>query len=147
MRVAVAMGLPWLGQNPSNSELVGPAWTLAEKVAEILGVKITPVFTTWDALLPGALADKFDISVAATYDTPERRAVVDFVNWSESGLCFSVLKASGLKTIDDLNSPNVKMVIGMGTVLSKPPGQRFLRRISKSDRRPGSWSELMRFLP
>ena len=115
LRVAVAMALPWLGQNPSNSELVGPAWTLAEKVAEILGVKITPVFTTWDALLPGALADKFDISVAATYDTPERREVVDFVNWSESGLCFSVLKASGLKTIDDLNSPNVKMVIGMGT--------------------------------
>ena len=115
LRVAVAMALPWLGQNPSNSELVGPAWTLAEKVAEILGVKITPVFTTWDALLPGALADKFDISVAATYDTPERREVVDFVNWSESGLCFSVMKDSGLKTIDDLNSPNVKMVIGMGT--------------------------------
>ena len=105
LRVAVAMALPWLGQNPSNSELVGPAWTLAEKVAEILGVKITPVFTTWDALLPGALADKFDISVAATYDTPERREVVDFVNWSESGLCFSVMKDSGLKTIDDLNSP------------------------------------------
>ena len=115
LRVAVAMALPWLGQNPSNSELVGPAWTLAEKVAEILGVKITPVFTTWDALLPGALADKFDISVAATYDTPERREVVDFVNWSEAGLCFSVLKASGLKTIEDLNSSDVKMVIGMGT--------------------------------
>ena len=115
LRVAVALALPWLGQNPSNGELVGPAWTLAEKVAEILGVEAKPVMTTWDALLPGALADKFDISVAATYDTPERREVVDFVNWTSAGLCYSVLKDSGLDTMADLNSADVKMIIGLGT--------------------------------
>jgi polar amino acid transport system substrate-binding protein len=119
---AAAIGeFPWLPENTSGSgpKFSGPAWILAEDIAKRLGVKLEIVPVSHETKVPILATGQADITIAPLTITPARQKVVDFVPYSASSLCFFGLasnpKLQTMKSVDDLNSPDITMAYLIGT--------------------------------
>lgn len=64
----------------SNQNLVGVHPDMARALGQIMGVKFDVSITTFDALIPGLKAGRYDIGLASASITRDRKKVVDFVN-------------------------------------------------------------------
>ena len=116
LRAGVALAAPWLLQDPTTKEYYGPAADLVRRIAQELNVPIEYVDSGWDVLIAGLQADKFDLTVAPMFATPERMKVVDFVNYTEAGTCYFAKKDNAkVNSLDDLNNPDVTIVTFTGT--------------------------------
>ena len=116
LRVGVAVAPPWLLQDPGTNEYFGPAIDITEKLAEELGVEVQYVDTAWDVLVAGLQADKFDLAIAPLFATEKRKEVIDFVTYTSAGTCYFVKEGyDKVKTLDDLNNPDVTIVTYTGT--------------------------------
>lgn len=114
LRAGIAVAPPWLAQDPKTSQYFGPAISIGTRAAELLGVKLQIIPSGWDTIIAGLQAQQFDVALAPLFATPQRRAVVDFVNYTEGGTCYAVRKDDARITdLSDLNSPSV--VIGTFT--------------------------------
>jgi polar amino acid transport system substrate-binding protein len=74
---------------------------LAKALAAVMGVKVKVVNTSFDGIIPGLAAGKFDVGLSSFTDTKERQKTVDFVTYFQAGTSFYV-KASGGPTINSL---------------------------------------------
>ena len=94
--------------------IVGMDIDLVNAVAAKMGVKADVVRSTFDAIIPGLAAKKFDMAAAFHNDTKERQKVVDFVDYVKAGSAMYV-KASGgptVNTLDDLCGRKVAVLKG-----------------------------------
>ena len=89
----------FIGSNGKSIEGMDP--DLGKALGAVMGVKVKFVNTTFDGIIPGLAAGKFDVGMASFTDTKERQKVVDFVTYFEAGTSFYV-KASGGPTINSL---------------------------------------------
>ena len=116
LRAGVALAPPWLLQDPTTKEYFGPAAGLVERIAEILEVEPEYVDSGWDVLIAGLQSDKFDLTVAPMFQTPQRDEVIDFVTYTEAGTCYFVKKDNDkVNTLEDLNNSDVTIVTFTGT--------------------------------
>ena len=115
MRVGIAIAPPWLGQDPNTGQYFGAAFEIGQRIAMELGVDITPVSSGWDVIIAGIQGNQFEIAIAPLFATEKRRKVVDFVNWTEAGTCYIVLKDSPIMTFEDMNQPGVRIGTYTGT--------------------------------
>ena len=116
LRAGIGISLPWLGQNPKTSQYFGPAIELGDRIAKILAVKLELLPSTWDVIIAGLQANKTDLLLAPLFATEKRRQVVDFVNWTEAGTCYAVLKDNNkVNTLEDLDQPSVSTALWKGT--------------------------------
>ena len=116
LRAGIGISLPWLGQNPKTSQYFGPAVELGDRIAKTLGVKLELLPSTWDVIIAGLQANKTDLLLAPLFATEKRRQVVDFVNWTEAGTCYAVLKDNNkVNTLEDLDQPSVSTALWKGT--------------------------------
>lgn len=99
-----ALLAPWLLQNPKNNQYLGPVAVIAGAVAEDLHVKLNYIPTTWDTLVAGQVARKYEISAAPILETKPRKKVIGFVNFGNSGTCYVVRKNSPIHSLSDLNN-------------------------------------------
>ncbi len=74
---------------------------LAQALGGVLGLKVDVVNATFDTILPGLAADRYDLGMSSFTDTKEREQVVDFVTYFEAATAFYV-KAQGGPTINTL---------------------------------------------
>jgi polar amino acid transport system substrate-binding protein len=74
---------------------------LAQALAGVLGLKANVVNATFDGIIPGLAAKKYDLGMSSFTDTKEREATVDFVTYFSAGTSFYV-KAQGGPTINSL---------------------------------------------
>lgn len=58
---------------------------LADALGEVLGVTFNHQNTSFDSIIPGLQGDKFQLGMSWMNDTEERRAVVDFIDYSKDG--------------------------------------------------------------
>ena len=116
LRAGVALAPPWLLQDPETKEYFGPAADIVERIAEILAVEPEYVDSGWDVLIAGLQADKFDLTVAPMFQTPQRDEVIDFVTYTEAGTCYFALRDNAkVNTLEDLNNGDVTIVTFTGT--------------------------------
>ena len=121
LRVGVLANLPWLAENTSGSgeKWFGPAWTLSQEYARLLGVKLEPVLVSHETKVPVLAANQVDLSITALAETPERLKVVDFVLYSRTSVCLFGLDANpkfaAAKTVDDLNKEDVTIAYFVGS--------------------------------
>ena len=116
LRAGIAVAPPWLLQNPATNEYFGPAIDVGKKLAEDLGVPIEFVDSGWDVMVAGIQADKFDMAIAPLFASPKRKEVIDFVTYTSAGTCYFVKKGyDKVKTLDDLNNPDITTVTYTGT--------------------------------
>jgi polar amino acid transport system substrate-binding protein len=89
----------FIGANGKAIEGMDP--DLGKALGAVMGVKVKFVNTSFDGIIPGLAAGKFDLGMASFTDTKERQKTVDFVTYFQAGTSFYV-KAAGGPTINSL---------------------------------------------
>jgi len=74
--------------NEGTKDIVGADVDLANALGQVMGLKADVQNATFDAIIPGLAAGKYDIGMSSFTDTKEREATVDFVTYFEAGTSF-----------------------------------------------------------
>jgi len=74
--------------NEGTKDIVGADVDLANALGQVMGLKADVQTATFDAIIPGLAAGKYDIGMSSFTDTKEREATVDFVTYFEAGTSF-----------------------------------------------------------
>lgn len=96
--------------------VVGADADLGHAIGKVLGVKFKFVNASFDSIIPGLQAHKYDLGMSSFSDTKKREQVVDFVTYLVAGTSFYV-KANGgpkIEGLDDLCGKTV--AIEKGTI-------------------------------
>ncbi|WP_448680893.1 ABC transporter substrate-binding protein [Pseudomonas nicosulfuronedens] len=109
------MDSPPMGFYDSNQKLTGVTIDLGEAIAKRLGdKKIDWRITPFSGLIPALLAGQCDMLVDQLFDKPERREVIDMVNYMYSSQAVVVAKGNpeGIRSLDDLSGKKVAVLNG-----------------------------------
>lgn len=98
----------------NGSTVIGMDVDLANALAATMGLKATIVKGTFDALIPGLAAGKYDVGMSSFTDTKEREKTVDFVTYLSAGTSFFTLASGGanVATLADLCGHSVSVEKG-----------------------------------
>jgi polar amino acid transport system substrate-binding protein len=81
--------------------VVGMDPDLAHEIGKVMGLKVKVVNATFDSIIPGLAAQKYDLGMSSFTDTKAREKTVDFVTYFSAGTSFYV-EAQGGPTINTL---------------------------------------------
>jgi polar amino acid transport system substrate-binding protein len=79
---------------PDGHTIIGMDPDMVKAIAAVLGLKAQPVNSTFEAIIPGLAAGRYDIGASSFTDTKEREKTVDFVTYLSVGQAF-LTKANG----------------------------------------------------
>jgi polar amino acid transport system substrate-binding protein len=79
---------------PDGHTVIGMDADLMKDLAGVMGLKVKIVNQTFDSIIPGLAAGKYDVGASSFTDTKERQKTVDFVDYFIAGESFFT-KASG----------------------------------------------------
>ena len=99
---------------PDGHTVVGMDADLAKALAATMGLKASVVNATFDSIIPGLAAGKYDLGASSFTDTKKREQTVDFVDYLVAGESFFT-KASGgtsINTIADICGKSVAVEKG-----------------------------------
>ncbi len=126
LKVGMAESPPWQSPNPQSGQYEGFNVDLAKRVADIMGVKLEIVSATWATLVPGLEAKQYDVVFANLFATPQRALIVNFTEpYSTYGFHVVVNTNSKVKSVSELNSPDVTFVGMSGTVEESYPKELY----------------------
>ncbi|TDY50169.1 amino acid ABC transporter substrate-binding protein (PAAT family) [Alicyclobacillus sacchari] len=101
--------------DPSNpNKLIGFDIDLGDALAKYLHEKVVWKPTSFDGIVEGLKAGKYDMVISTLNDTPQREKQIDFVDYMSFGQVIVVKKghAGNIKTIADLKGKQVGVEIG-----------------------------------
>jgi polar amino acid transport system substrate-binding protein len=81
--------------------VIGMDPQLAQELGRVMALKVRVVNATFDSIIPGLAAKKYDLGMSSFTDTKERQKTVDFVTYFSAGTSFYV-KAQGGPAINSL---------------------------------------------
>jgi len=128
LRVGVAPSEPWFAKDQRSGEWSGIGWALGTAIARELDVRPVAVETTWANAVAGLQAGQFDVMFVLDA-TPQRALAIDFppqpLFWYGQG----VLVRDGLtvRTWDDLNKPEIRIGVTLGTSPDRDISMRLTR--------------------
>jgi polar amino acid transport system substrate-binding protein len=88
---------------PDGHTVVGMDADLSAAIAKLMGLKANVVNATFDTIIPGLAAGKYDMGASSFTDTKAREKVVNFVDYFKAGTSFFT-KSSGGAAVTDLAS-------------------------------------------
>lgn len=99
---------------PGEKDIVGMDVDLGNAIGEKLGLDVSFQNATFDAILPGLAAAKYDLGMSSFTDTKEREETVDFVTYFTAGTSFFVNTEGGpdVQGLDDLCDKKVSVQKG-----------------------------------
>ncbi len=116
IRVVMADSPPSQSKNPGTGQWEGYNVDMANDLAKVLGVKLEIVDGTWSTLIPGLLADQYDICMVDMFATPERAQTVVFTDsYNKLGYSFLVRGDAPFRNWADLNKKGVIIATLSGT--------------------------------
>lgn len=109
LKLATGNYKPFEYRDAKTNELVGYDIDVAQRVAQKLGVKLQAQDMDFTAIIPSVQKGDYDLAIAAMYDTPARRKVVDMTdNYMNTGMVLVTLANNNTyKTLADLNGKRV----------------------------------------
>ncbi|BCS31816.1 amino acid ABC transporter substrate-binding protein [Luteitalea sp. TBR-22] len=117
LRIGVVANEPFV-MHDAKGELVGFSIDLGRQLAADMGVEAEFVPTSWSQIVPDLIARHFDVAATGLWITPARALVVNFTEATSVGamhLVASKALSGSAKSIDDFNTPEVKLVVMAGT--------------------------------
>jgi len=87
-----------------NKTIIGADADIAKALGQIMGLTPNMQNVTFDSIIPGLAAGKYDLGMSSFTDTKEREATVDFVDYAQAGTTFYT-KADGgtdVASLEDL---------------------------------------------
>jgi polar amino acid transport system substrate-binding protein len=105
-------------KDPQTGQWSGFYVEWAQEIADLLGVKVEPVETTWGNLAADFRAGKIDLAIGLN-PNPKRGLVVDYltVPLFTDAWAVSVPAGSTIKTWADLNNPKIRLVVQKGSTM------------------------------
>jgi polar amino acid transport system substrate-binding protein len=99
---------------PDGHTVVGMDPDLVKALAAVMGMKANVVNATFDSIIPGLAAGKYDMGASSFTDTKEREKTVDFVDYANVGESFYTKTSGGtsISTIDDICGKSVAVEKG-----------------------------------
>jgi polar amino acid transport system substrate-binding protein len=88
---------------------------LGKALASTLGLKANVVNATFDSIIPGLAAHKYDLGMSSFTDTKEREKTVDFVTYFSAGTSFYEKKSGGPPITDLSSLCGVTVAVEKGT--------------------------------
>jgi polar amino acid transport system substrate-binding protein len=87
-----------------SEEIIGMDIDLGKAIGKTLGVEVEFVNASFDGILAGIQAGRYELGMSSFTDTKEREQTVDFVTYLEAGTSTMVRKCnpSGIEAIEDL---------------------------------------------
>lgn len=87
-----------------SDEIIGMDVDLGKAIGKTLGVEVEFVNASFDGILAGIQANRYELGMSSFTDTKEREQTVDFVTYFEAGTSTMVRKCNpkNIKTIEDL---------------------------------------------
>jgi polar amino acid transport system substrate-binding protein len=84
--------------------VIGMDADLAKAIADLMGLKASVSNQTFDSIIPGLAAGKYDLGMSSFTDTKEREKTVDFVTYAQAGESFFVNVDGGptINSLDDI---------------------------------------------
>jgi polar amino acid transport system substrate-binding protein len=79
----------------NGKTVVGMDPDLAAALGTVMGLKVKVVNATFDSIIPGLQAGKYDLGMSSFTDTKARQKVVDFVTYFSAGTSFYVAATGG----------------------------------------------------
>jgi polar amino acid transport system substrate-binding protein len=70
---------------PDGKTIIGMDADLAKAIAQIMGLNVEMQNITFDSIIPGLAAGKYDLGMSSFTDTKEREQTVDFVTYLTAG--------------------------------------------------------------
>jgi polar amino acid transport system substrate-binding protein len=94
--------------------VIGMDPDLVKALGQVMGLKANVVNVTFDAIIPGLAASKYDMGASSFTDTKEREKTVDFVTYLSVGEAFLTKAGSGvnIKALSDLCGRTVSVEKG-----------------------------------
>lgn len=138
LRIGVASAEPWFYKDPVSEEWTGIGIAMGERMSKDLGVEMVPVETSWGNAVAALQANQIDMMFVLD-PTEERRKALDF---PESPLFYYatgalVKEGSGAATWDDLDRPETRIGVTLGTSLDRKLTEMMdeaeIRRFSSND--------------
>jgi polar amino acid transport system substrate-binding protein len=101
---------------PDGHTVIGMDVDLMSAIGAQMGVKVKFVNATFDTIIPGLAAGKYDLGVSSFTDTKEREKTVDFVDYYSAGISFYAKSSANpaVNTVEDLCGKSV--AVEKGTV-------------------------------
>ncbi|GAA3675399.1 ABC transporter substrate-binding protein [Arthrobacter ginkgonis] len=123
LRVAIPTNEPPTQYFREGTEIMtGINPDLARLVAGALDLKIEIVVSTFDSIIPGLSADRFDMTVSSMAVSKERLAALDFVDYVKMGSALAVPAGNpGKLSITDLCGKKVAALTGSYQVTAYVP--------------------------
>jgi polar amino acid transport system substrate-binding protein len=87
---------------PDGHTVIGMDADLLKAIGATMGVKVDVKNVTFDSIIPGLAAGKYDVGASSFTDTKEREKTVDFVTYFTAGESFFT-KASGGTPLSNLS--------------------------------------------
>ncbi|MEO6858039.1 MAG: ABC transporter substrate-binding protein [Solirubrobacteraceae bacterium] len=88
---------------PDGHTVIGMDADLSKALAGLMGLKANVVNATFDTIIPGLAAGKYEMGASSFTDTKVREKTVDFVDYFQAGTSFFT-KSSGGAAVTDLAS-------------------------------------------
>lgn len=119
-RVGATQAEPWYFKDPRTNQWSGFAISVANEIAQTMGVKLEIVETTWGNAVPALQANQIDLMFVLDA-TPQRALAVDFIMTPLLYYALAVLHREKLKveTWEDLNKPEVNISVTVGTTIDR----------------------------
>jgi len=98
LRVAIPTNEPptqFYAEGTQNMTGINPG--IARLIGEALGVTVDVKVATFDSIIPGIAAGRYDMTVSSMTPTTERMQVLDFVDYMQVGTAIAVAKGNPLK--------------------------------------------------
>jgi polar amino acid transport system substrate-binding protein len=127
---------PYDYNTATNSTVIGFEPDLRAALSKLLGVKFVDTVVTFQELIPGIQANRFEIAMDGITDTTARQKIVNFVDYGSTGAVILVLKSnsSGITNVDSLCGKTVGTAIGTSGGISVPD----IDNICKSEGKPNA---------
>ncbi len=120
LRVGYATADPHSIKDSTTGQWKGDAVDIMEEWAKVLGVKHVAVDTSWDGMIAGLQAGKYDVAAALNRRPPRALVVTFSVPFTYDMGTFAVNRTKvTAKTFDELDKKGIKIAVMMGTAEDK----------------------------
>lgn len=100
---------------PGGKDIVGMDVDLGKAIGEKLGLEVEFQNASFDAIIPGLAAGKYDLGMSSFTDTKEREQTVDFVTYFTAGTSFFVNTDGGPEITGLADLCEKKVAVQKGT--------------------------------
>ncbi|MGY2843532.1 polar amino acid transport system substrate-binding protein [Bradyrhizobium sp. USDA 4509] len=114
-------------KDPETGKLMGFDIDLFEAMAAKMGAKVNWIESAWEQIIPSLKTKRGDVIVASMFQSPERQAVVDFLDYLNDGVTVIALRANAARF------PNMDALCGQRVAVgpaSNPRGSSELKKWS-----------------